>query len=200
MFPRMTPGPSKQFDREEILEKAMKLFWERGYEATGVSQLLEHLGIGRQSLYDTFGDKRSLYMECLGHYYETRVGPMIALLRKPGPALDNIRTFFRLIEQEAESFGNDGCLIGNCTAEMVRHDPEIGDRMVGYFKAMEDAFADVLERARKQGEIANDTKTRDLARAFVIMLQGMALIGKVIPDAKFSKSVLRSAAALLPVA
>jgi len=195
----MTPGPSKQFDREKILEKAMTLFWEQGYGATGVSQLLEHLGIGRQSLYDTFGDKKSLYLECLGHYFRTRISPMITHLRKPGSPMGNIRAVFGMIEQDARTRGHDGCLIGNSTAEMVRHDPEIGERVVGYFKAVEDAFADTLERARKEGELPRDTSPRDLARALVIMLQGVALISKVIRDPGFSKSVLKSATALLSI-
>ncbi len=177
----------------------MLLFWERGYEATGVSQILEHLGIGRQSLYDTFGDKRSLYLECLSHYFSTRVGPMLAQLRAPGSGLENIRSFFKMIEEIAETGESDGCLIGNCTAEMVKRDPEIGDRMAGYFKAMEDAFNDALERAKKEGEISADASPRDLAKAFVIMLQGIALISKVVPDPEFSKSVLKSASAILPV-
>ena len=194
----MSPGPSKQFDREEILEKAMNLFWERGYEATGVSQLLEHLGIGRQSLYDTFGDKRSLYLECLSHYFRTRVGPLMAQLRAPGSPLGNIREVFRMMEQRIEAGGCNGCLVGNCTAEMATRDPEIAKRIAGYFTAIEDAFNDALERAQKAGELAAHAKPRDLAKAFVNMIQGIALISKVVRDPQYSKSVLQSVSALLP--
>ena len=80
----MTRGPDKQFDREAVLERAMEAFWAGGCEATGVSDLLKTMGIGRQSLYDTFGDKRSLFLETLRHYFRTRVEPAMAGLRAEG--------------------------------------------------------------------------------------------------------------------
>ena len=95
----MSPGPQKQFDRDEVLERATQLFWERGYEATGMTHLLEHVGIGRQSLYDTFGGKRALFLECLSHYFRGRMGPVMAQLRGPGSPLDNMRQVFKMFEK-----------------------------------------------------------------------------------------------------
>ena len=70
----------KEFDRDEALHKAMEVFWSRGYEATSVGDLVEHMGINRQSLYDTFGDKHSLYLAALDRYREVEGRKLFELL------------------------------------------------------------------------------------------------------------------------
>jgi len=198
--PIMSPGPQIQFDREEVLEKAMRLFWENGYEATGMSVLLDHVGIGRQSLYNTFGDKRSLYIATLDHYFRTRGGPLMAQLRSPGSPMGNIKTVFRMWETMAEDNHFCGCLLGNCAAELAHTDPEIADRIGSYIQVLEDGFHDTLVQARDQGEISDRHDPRDLARNVINMIQGMALMSKVIRDTDVTKSVLRSSLRILQAA
>ena len=147
----MSPGPKKRFDRDVVLEKAMQLFWERGYEATGMTQLLERVGIGRQSLYDTFGDKRSLYLATLDHYFRTRGGPILAQLRGPGSPMANIKRVFAMWGKMAEDTHFSGCMIGNSAAEMAYTDPEIADRIAGYVRVLEDAFHEQFRRALVTG-------------------------------------------------
>ena len=78
--------------RTEALEAAMSLFWEKGYEATGLAELLERMGIGRQSLYNTFGDKRSLFVLALSHYYQTRLTGLQQLIEgNSSPLNDSVR-------------------------------------------------------------------------------------------------------------
>jgi TetR/AcrR family transcriptional repressor of nem operon len=193
----MSPGPKKQFDRDEILEKAMILFWEQGYEATGMTRLVEHLGIGRQSLYDTFGDKRSLFLETLTHYFRTRVGPILAQLRAPGSPLDNIRAVFGMWEKMVEDRGFCGCLVGNTAAELAHDDPEVTKLLMGYFKAVEDGFHDALKRAQEIGELDPGHDARDLARTFVNTAQGLALMTKVFHGGEVAQSVLRTSLRML---
>ena len=88
----MTRGPDKQFDPEIALEKAMRLFWAKGYAATGLNELLATMGIGRKSLYDTFGNKRALYIEALRRYSQTVVSEIHRGLNDPDrSALENVR-------------------------------------------------------------------------------------------------------------
>ncbi len=88
----MTRGPDKQFDPEIALDKAMQLFWAKGYAATGLNELLETMEIGRKSLYDTFGNKRALYVKALHRYSQTVVGEIDRELNNPDrPALENVR-------------------------------------------------------------------------------------------------------------
>jgi TetR/AcrR family transcriptional repressor of nem operon len=195
----MSPGPDKRFDRDEVLEKAMNVFWERGYEATGISQLLERTGIGRQSLYDTFGDKRSLFIETLNHYFRTRVGPLLAQLRAPGSPRENLLQAFRMAEKTISQADFHGCMIGNTTAELTERDPEVKVLVKGYLDAMEDAFTELLRRGQKAGEFPDDIDPRDLARVFVHTLQGLTLLHKVLRDPGTARVVLGSTLKLLRV-
>ncbi len=192
----MSPGPAKQFDRDEVLERAMQLFWAEGYEATGMTRILEHVGIGRQSLYDTFGDKRSLMLECLDHYFRTRVAPFVATLKAPGSPMGNIRAVFSQWEEMAEK-GAPGCMVGNTCAELGRSDPEVAKRLAGYFTALEDGFCDALGRAQQAGELQAEADPRDLARVIVHVVQGVALLSKVFRDSGRAREVIRSSFSML---
>ena len=178
----------------------MQLFWEHGYEATGMTSIVEQSGIGRQSLYDTFGDKRSLLLECLDHYFRTRVGPILAQLKAPGSPLANVRAVFAIWEEMADRKSFAGCMAGNTCAELGRNDPEISDRLARFFTAFEDGFCDAFERAQSAGELAADRKPRDLARVVVHVVQGVALLSKVFRDSGRAKQVIRSSFAMLETA
>ena len=82
-------GRPREFERDDALDKAMQLFWLQGYEATGVADLCSHMGVGRQSLYNTFGDKESLFIEALRYYRKARLQPMVETLRGSGSGLQN---------------------------------------------------------------------------------------------------------------
>ncbi len=193
----MSPGPQKQFDRDEVLERATQLFWERGYEATGMTQLLEHVGIGRQSLYDTFGDKRALFLECLSRYFRDRMGPVMAQLRGPGSPLDNIRQVFKMFEKMAQESRFCGCMVGNTTAELGHNDPEVAEILAGCYRAMEDAFTDALTRAQELGEISSEQDPRGVAQVLVNTVQGVALLSKVLKDRKLARNVIQTSLSLV---
>ena len=193
----MSPGPAKQFDREQVLEDAMQLFWKQGYEATGMTQLLEHVHIGRQSLYDTFGDKRGLFVEALAHYFRTRMGPMMAQLRAPGSPMGNVEKVVGMMEQMAGGEGFHGCFVGNSAAEFAATDPEMADRLASYFRTVEDAFEDAFVRARDAGEISKDVVPRDLARVFVHTMQGVAVVSQALRDPEIARQAMVSSLALV---
>ena len=193
----MSPGPPKQFDRDEVLERAMLLFWRKGYEATSLPELLDHMGIGRQSLYDTFGDKRALYLEALSHYFRSRVGPIQTQLRAPGSVADNLRQVIGLWEKMAVESDGCGCLVGNCTAEKGATDPEIAERLAGYYATLEEAFREAFERGQQQGEITVDAEAGELAKVFLRTTQGIALLSRVMPDREATAEVIRTALAIV---
>lgn len=83
---------TKEFDPDAALRAALELFWRRGYEATSMSDLVEHLGVGRASIYATFGNKRELYLKALARYEQGLLPDLLADLSRPGPALPGVRT------------------------------------------------------------------------------------------------------------
>ena len=100
----------RTFDEAEVLEGAVDLFRERGYEGTSVPELTERLGICRQSLYTAFGDKRGLYLRALERYGEREVDAKLALLEAEGSPLENVRTLIRGFAAMATSCPSEGCM------------------------------------------------------------------------------------------
>jgi TetR/AcrR family transcriptional repressor of nem operon len=194
----MTRGPDKQFDREEVLRKAMELFWSQGYEATGMAELTEYMGIGRQSLYDTFGDKRSLLLAALKQYVESEIRPMVTMLKSPGSPMGNFRELLGRWSQMARD--GSGCMVGNCLAEFGSKDDEIARLLDHYLRMMEDAFTSTFERAKEAGELRPEVNSRDLARTILAMGQGTALLTKVRRDPALVRSVVDASLAMLGAA
>ena len=117
---------AKEFDREAVLDRAMELFWSQGYEATSLQALLEHMQIGRQSLYDTFGDKRQLFLEALDRYGKVHIDKMLDRLNETNASLESIREYFAdFVRFYSSPRTRRGCLVANSTLELVPHDEEV---------------------------------------------------------------------------
>ena len=192
----MTRGPDKQFDRETVLRKAMQLFWSQGYEATGVADLLETMRIGRQSLYDTFGDKRSLFLEALRAYFGEQGARVITRLRAPGSPQENLRAVFAQWEQMLEEMGPFGCLMGNTAVELGPHDEEAAEIVRAGFARVRQEVAETIRRGQQTGEIrAGDPD--ELASLIVVAIQGAALFTKVEPGRETGHAALEAFLELL---
>jgi TetR/AcrR family transcriptional repressor of nem operon len=173
----------KEFDPDVALHKAMELFWERGYEATSMAQLTETLGIGRASLYATFGDKRQLFLRALRRYVETRDPSPIELLSRPGPALPAVRTLVELyVEESVDDEQRRGCMVVNSATELCPRSGSVSRLVALNWDALEGAVAAALTRAQAQGELAAGKDPRALARFLLVVLQGMRVIAKGDPD------------------
>jgi TetR/AcrR family transcriptional repressor of nem operon len=193
----MTRGPDKRFDRDEALKRAMELFWYQGFEGTSLNQLLEHMGIGRQSLYDTFRDKKSLFLEALGLYFRQRIELMTRVLRRPGSPLGNLEEWFESLPRQADESKPCGCFIGNSLAELGFTDPEMGRILRGYLERMESCFMEVLREAKRAGEISSDAPIKDLAKMLVVTTHGIALLSKVQPGRELMDRLLPRTLAML---
>ncbi len=86
----------REFERDVVLDRAMQVFWSRGYEATSIQHLVDRMGIQRGSLYDTFGDKRALFFAAINRYDRVVTAKLVAVLEEPGSGKDAIRRLFRL--------------------------------------------------------------------------------------------------------
>ncbi len=157
----------------------MHLFWEQGYEATGIAQLSEHLGIGRQSLYSTFGDKRALFEEALERYRNELLAQIVATLDAPGSGLANVHAVLDMWESHACGRNYIGCLLANSMAEFGNSDPDLGRLLRASLTRLTKGFERALTRARDAGELTNDADPHALARLLVTIGQGLAVAGKV---------------------
>ncbi|MFJ8308036.1 MULTISPECIES: TetR/AcrR family transcriptional regulator [unclassified Streptomyces] len=175
---------TKEFDPDAALQSALELFWRRGYEATSMADLVEHLGIGRASIYATFGNKRELYLKALDRYAEHRDPELLTELSGPGPALPAVRAVVRRFAHESTACESrlTGCFVTNTAAELGPHDTAATRRVELSWEHMETLLHSALARAQAQGELAADRDPRGLARTLLVSLQGMRVVGKASGD------------------
>jgi TetR/AcrR family transcriptional regulator, transcriptional repressor for nem operon len=172
------PRP-KEFNPDDAIEKAMQVFWHKGYEATSMEDLLSAMNLNRGSLYDTFGDKRQLFLKVVDRYCTTFVDSKFSLLDQPGPALPTLRRFIQgMIEGALAGPQRRGCLISNSVMELSPHEKEIAGTLRKALKMAEDTFFKVLARAQQQGELQKGQDPRTLAQFLVTMMQGAIVMIK----------------------
>ncbi|CAM5661606.1 TetR/AcrR family transcriptional regulator [Streptomyces atroolivaceus] len=175
---------TKEFDPDAALQSALELFWRRGYEATSMADLVEQLGIGRASIYATFGNKHELYLKAMDRYTEGCDPSLLAELSQPGPALPAVRAVVRRFASEAASPERrlHGCFITNTAAELAPHDPAAARRVEISWGHVETPLHSALVRAQAQGELSRDRDPRALARTLLVLLQGIRIVGKASSD------------------
>ncbi len=178
----MTRGPDKQFEPEVALSKAMEVFWAHGYEASSLSALLKHMGIGKKSLYDTFGNKRSLFLKALDHYAQTTLRDIRERLLATGSPRDNLRQVLRSFYEMNSQPHTSGCMLGTNIADFNTADEDVAQVMRVYLKQLEDAFCTAVARAQDAGEIRATENPRQVARLLLCATQGMALLGRILDD------------------
>lgn len=173
----------KEFDQEEVLTKAMYAFLHHGYEATSMQTLVTAMGINRGSLYDTFGDKRSLFLAAIAHYEATIVKNTVACLMTPDAGKQTIIDLFREIVvnmvREEQCYG---CLMTNTAVELCPHDLEAKSKISHYFEQIAKGFRHALKLAQDKGEINSQQDLGDLANYLTANLQGLRVMGKVNRD------------------
>ena len=172
-------GRPKSFVESDALEKALDLFWQRGYNGVGLTELLDSIGIARQSLYDTFGNKRQLFVRTIEHYRDTRLAGALALLERDGSPIQNLKDLMRFFERLALDKRARGCLVANSLVELGPHDPEIRELLAQTLGLLEKSITKALRRAQRAGEVPADRSPRAIARALTNALIGMAVTGKL---------------------
>jgi len=182
----------KQFDPEEALDKAIELFWSQGYEATTMQELVDAMGINRFSLYDTFGDKHSLYLAALDRYRSSVTEEFFHQIETAEDGAEAIRAFFRgQVERFTDGDSVRGCLIANCSAEMAAKDEGSAERVRRGIERSERAFRAALQKAKAARMVAPGRNLDDLARFFAASANGMSVIARAQPGREFLESSAR---------
>lgn len=187
---------SKEFDPERALDKAMHLFWRLGYEKTSLEALTREMGIARQSLYDTFGDKRGLYLKALAYYRDQTNGQMHKHLREIPSVKNGFAKLLYSLAAETHEQHERGCLLLTANLQRDTEDAVIRDFLRDNQARVEAIFMEALVRAQKQGELPTNEDPGALARFFVVTIQGMRAMARLKSDQKALKQVARVALAV----
>jgi len=179
----------KEFDPGRALAKAMDLFWRLGYEDTSLEALMKEMGIARQSLYDTFGDKRSLYIKAMTHYRDQTNRQMQNMLNEIPSVRDGFAKLLNGMAHETRKQHERGCLLLSANLQRDPKDAVIRDFLRDNQARVEAIFVQALARAQKQGELSLRADPTALARFFVVTIQGMRAMARLRSDKRALEQV-----------
>lgn len=184
----------KQFDTDEALEKAMLIFWEHGYEATSMEDLVQGMGINRGSLYGTFGGKRSLFLSALHRYDLENRHKALSHLEQMHTPLEAIRSLFQsFADPAAHGLPAKGCFITNCALELAPHDGEVSAIVANAQKQMEEFFVRMIEKGQQQGTINAKIESKSVAEGLLAQLLGLVVLSRSRPEKALLKTIVEDA-------
>ncbi len=190
----------KAFDIDTAMHKAMEAFWKRGYEATSLDDLLDCMQIQRASLYNAFGDKRTLFIGTLRRYVILDKADIAKRLRISSPRQAILGVFRDTITAVMKHGPSKGCFLINTALELSPHDPEVAEIVGSAFTYMEKQFfRRLIEKGRAIGEIPKSVRPAPTARALLSLFIGLRVLSRCHPEKLLMESIAKQAAILLPL-
>lgn len=180
---------SKEFDVNQVLRKAMELFWQQGYEKTSMQELVDYMGIHRRSIYDTFGDKRTLFLSALSHYEKLITSEMKKRVESNLLVKQGIREVFNMVIL-SDLNSPKGCLTVNAAVELSLLDEEIATKIAGMFTKTEALFYELLKHGQNNGEISKDHDLEVMSLFLHNSLVGLRVLVKIEADKKKLESIV----------
>ncbi len=191
------PGRPREFDIDEATRDAMEVFWQNGFHATSLPDLIEGMGLTRGSIYKAYDDKRSIYLAALDSYVDGKLDRIAAKLERADKRVA-IRDTLALIAREcAAELGRKGCFVTAALAEMVPNDPDVEARSIRLLSGLERLFSDAITEGKASGSISSRTPTAVLAKTIVCMSVGLSVLGKLGPTERANRKLTDVAMALL---
>lgn len=172
------------YDNKDILEKAQKVFWTKGYTATSLDDLLVAMGIGSGSFYNAFrGGKKELFTKAIQQRREA-FNEFKKELSKTDTPVELIKDFFRSIAKADKETHLQGCIIVNTVVEMTFLDEELQQDAVAILKEVEKMFSGAIEKEQKKGTIKNQADPVVLGRYLVTLWGGINILRRMYPEKK----------------
>ena len=188
----------RKFDEDQAIDAAVECFWSRGYEATSVRDLAEQMGIGGASLYNAFGDKRSLFVRALERYANRSARERIARLEAGHRPKEAIRAFLsEVVERSLKDSGRKGCLLVNSALDVAPHDAELGRVITGYLDEIRAFFRRNVEAACRAGQTPDGIDADAVSVHLLGVLMGMRVLARTGARRKALEAVVKPALDLL---
>jgi len=168
----------KEFDQEKALHRAISVFSQKGFAATSTDDLMRAMDVGRQSMYDTFGDKRALFLKALEVYVVESVRAINVELQTPGSPLAAVRRALIHFAERKDLSSTDGCMGINAVCEFGMRDEEVTQITRNAARIQRRTLMDTLRRTQLEGELDAHTDIESLADFFDSTLAGMRIAAK----------------------
>jgi TetR/AcrR family transcriptional repressor of nem operon len=169
---------TKRFEPSQALDRAVRVFWERGYEGASYSELTSATGLNKSSLYNAFGDKQALYIKCLERFSQTVGAPEMAHLDRPEFA-DAIASFFEgMVRRMNDEELPRGCLLTMAALELGGTEGAVGAIIRANLQLWAGALRARCDRAVREGELPPNTDTEALASLFLAVMRGLPALNR----------------------
>ncbi|MFD2100532.1 TetR/AcrR family transcriptional regulator [Flagellimonas iocasae] len=189
---------TKQFNEEEILKKAMELFWERGFHATSIQNLVTCLGINRASLYDTFGGKEELFNKVFTYYRKKNGDTLRSTLEQEKSVKAGFcRLFEDAIEKAQTDTAQKGCFVVNTTTELIPGDETIHNALRENKENAERIFIEHIKKGIESGEIDASKDAESIGPMLFALFSGLQVMAKVDPDPNKLRKLVKSGLSVL---
>lgn len=170
---------TKEFKEDEVLDKAIEIFWHKGYNGTSAQDLVMHLGLSRSSLYDTFGDKQKLFAQSLRRYQKNAQDQIIELFDKSENIKETLRDIFKqAVIESLDDRITKGCFMVNSSVELAMHDEEIAKIVKNNSQKMEEVFTNAVKKGQDLGQISKANDARVLARFIFNNYSGIRVLAR----------------------
>ncbi|OXA77730.1 transcriptional regulator, TetR family [Flavobacterium aquidurense] len=170
---------TKEFNEDQALDKAIEIFWHKGYNGTSAQDLVTHLGLSRSSLYDTFGDKQKLFSKALNKYQSDNYVKIKELLETTSNVKETLTVIFKLaVVESLEDRITKGCFMVNSAVELAMHDEEIAKIVSSNQKVMEEVFYAAVKKGQEAGQISTKNEARLLARFIFNTYSGIRVLAR----------------------
>ncbi len=187
----------KKYIRTEVIEKAMKVFWDNGYKGTSMRMLEKEMGINLYSIYADFESKEGIFIETLDRYRKLNKEVILKPLINSIGDLEDIRVFFKGFVYSVKS-GNtpNGCLFANTAMEIGQTDPRVAEQLDIFFRILKDTYITLLEKAAANNQFTQIDKIDQYANFLVGATEGIAVIAKVLDQNKLDDFIETTISAL----
>jgi len=191
-------GRPREFDTDAALERAMQVFWARGYDGTSLCDLIEAMGISKSSFYEAFGSKHDLFLSSLDRYRDNVIGLLAAKLESANSPRAAIADALALaLDADTEPNRPHGCFVSRCAMELAGRDLAAASRIAAGMERTVEAFRGAVVRAQELGEIPADRDAQALARYLVSSMNGLQIMAEAKADRATLKDVIRLTLAAL---
>lgn len=173
---------TKEFDPDVALSIAVEVFWRLGYEHTSLDTLMREMRISKQSLYDTFGDKRTIYFRAMSHYRKRTNAALRDLFEREKSVKKGFAKLFQSMIRETKAQHERGCLLMNANLSRRVDDVELKKFLRANQREVEGIFKAAFAQAKDRGEIGRDKDAAAMAKFFVATIQGMRALARLNHD------------------
>ena len=181
----------KEFNEEALLDKAVNLFWRKGYHATSAQDLVDELGISRSSLYDTYTDKRTLFKESLKQYQLCNTNALLKMVDESKDAEQTVHQIFQnILKESTADETHKGCFMVNTAVEFSGQDKEIEELVNQNNKSVEDALALLVRKGQADGQFSTKKTPRAFARFLFTSISGLLVAARSGSDRRVLSDIV----------